>query len=333
MFKRIRSYFRDIRIYADFKRYEKSEFSEHENEANRRFNDSSEKSEIESINRKVKEESDSRFDQSIAGWKAKIQDIEGDLSALTGMLQVFTRAYSEEISSLHDQKSTLYERKKPLYDEMDDLKARLSVKHDAKSRAYDALSSAKSSIDSWYSKSQRGFFGNAGRELPRHSLFGQSFGDLDYYKGQRDQAGNQIQDLNSSISRLKGERSSTYHQIVRLNSDIEIVKADIQKAKDDRRKMYDLMREGHTRHKLQLDVKLLSGKQADAKEELYKLQRKREIYEGDQEEKYGLSDIVKKSEELERLRAAFLRNFNTPSKVEERKRVHRKKWLAERGLL
>jgi len=333
MFKKIRNYFRDIRIDADFKRYEKSEFLAHEKEANRRFDDSAERSEIHSINQKVKEESGSRFDQSMAHLKAKIENMEGDHSVLNSMLQVFTRAYSEEIALLHDHKSALYERKKRLHDEMEDIKARLSVRHEAKKRAYDDLSSAKSSIDSWYSKSRRGFFGNAGRELPKHSLFGQSFGDLDYYKSQREQAGSEIQDLKSSISRLKGERESIYQQISRLNSDIQKIKADIQKAKDDRQRMYDLKREGHTRHKLQLDLKLLSGKHADAKEELYKLQKKRELYERNQEKKYGLSDIVKKSEKLKRRRTAYLQSFYEPSRVEKRRRVHREKWLAERGLI
>ena len=97
--------------------------------------------------------------------------------------------------------------------------------------------------------------------------------------------------------------------------------------------MYDLKREGHTLHKLQLEVKLQRGKQADAKEELYKLQRKRDLYVRNQEEEYGLNDLVKKSEDLKRQRAAFLKSFKEPSQVQERKRVHREKWLAERRLL
>ena len=332
MFQRIRGFCHDILIAVDFKRHEKSEFAAHEKEANRRFDNRAERTEINSINRKVKEEADSRFSQSIARWSAKLKEIEGDLSALNGMLQVFNRTYSEEISSLYDQKSALYERKQELFGKMADIKSRLSSAHNAKSQAYDDLSSAKSSIDAWHSKSKRGFFGNAGRELPKHSLFGQSFGDLDYHKSQSGQAGSEIQYHKRSISRLVDERSSTYRKISELKSDIEKAKADIQNAKDDRQRMYDLKRAGHTIPKMELELKLQCRNQGDAKEELQILQSKRELYMRSQEEKYGLSDVVNKSENLKKRRTAFIQSFTEPSHIEERKRVHRQKWLAERAL-
>jgi hypothetical protein len=48
----------------------------------------------------------------------------------------------------------------------------------------------KNNIKSWHNKSERTpwLLGYGGKRIQNHSMFGQSFGDLDFYKSDRDKA-------------------------------------------------------------------------------------------------------------------------------------------------
>lgn len=56
------------------------------------------------------------------------------------------------------------------------------------------------SLDAWYARAEGNWLGNGGRELPRHSFFGQDLADRDFHKSERDNAA-------QAIDRYKEQRA------------------------------------------------------------------------------------------------------------------------------
>ncbi len=159
-------------------------------------------------------------------------------SDLEKKINLFSRDFAAEIQSEK-------ERKREGHEIMADLKSRISSK-------YDDLETAKDDLDSWHRKSRRSFFGNAGRELPKHAIFSQSLNERDSLKGERD-------DAFRDIKRLKAEKQRAYDQYVQLGKDnLAEIHADIGLLRD-------LEKEGTTADEL---MKLKKSNQA-FQEEIY----------------------------------------------------------------
>ncbi len=102
-----------------------------------------------------------------------------------------------------------------LYHELERIKDALNDAYAEKNAAYGRVKRAKSDIESWYSRSRGTFFFwcNGGRKLPRHALFGQSFGDLKGYKEDRGNAVCDIRYWSNRISSLKASRAEVGKKI------------------------------------------------------------------------------------------------------------------------
>lgn len=144
-------------------------------------------------------------------------------SDLTKKIDLFNRDFAAEIQTEKDRKSEGHEI-------MTDLKSRISSR-------YDDMETAKDDLDSWYRKSRRSFFGNAGRELPKRAIFSQSLNQRDSLKDERDDAYRDIQ-------RLKDQKQRAYDEYVQVGkSNLSAIHADI-------RRLRELQKEGTTEEEL-----------------------------------------------------------------------------------
>ena len=171
----------DIRIDANFPRHESEQRAAHESEANRRFDTSQLEREVDEIQRAAEAEGLAAFGAHIHASESSIHELRPAISQLRCQLELLTRDYRQELNQLYQEKASLLDAKQALFEEMELQQEQRSKSQDELSEAYDDLKQAKSSVDSWYAKSERTpwLFGNSGKRLPDRSIFGQSFGDLD----------------------------------------------------------------------------------------------------------------------------------------------------------
>lgn len=133
-----------------------------------------------------------------------------------------TRDFISDIERLEALKQKKILEKRQLFEKLNRLKENLSETYSALSQAHDDLRSAKEDINRWHrkSKSNMPFYGNAGEKLPSHSLFGQSFGDLEDYKADRSAAVSEIGTTKTRISDLKTYSSDVYQKISEVKAEI-----------------------------------------------------------------------------------------------------------------
>ena len=94
-------------------------------------------------------------------------------------------------------------------------------------------------------------FGNAENKIPKHSLFGQSYGDLDSYKYGRDSAYEDVQAAQSKIRDIKKDQLKIHHALSDIKREIKETFAEINLVKDARSKMFELKKSGYKRKELQ----------------------------------------------------------------------------------
>ena len=199
--------------------------------------------------------------------------------------------------------------------------------------AYRDLDAAKDRIDAWYSKSERAFFGNAGRKLPKHSLFGQSFGDLEDDKSDRDRAYERVREYKSEIADIKRSLDDCFCQLEEVKSAIGDVFASIKQVKADRAYMYQLKKQGLSRSALQREETELRSKLVEAKDAVARIKKLKEEYETQERIRCKVPEIQAKIEALHAARRAFLDSFDLPENVESRRTEHRVLWCRQRGYL
>ena len=184
--------------------------------------------------------------------KSKIRAYEQLLRKLE--LDFRAQLYEAEV-----EKERLLSEKNQCYRNLEDLKEQLERAYSEKQSAYDDLESAKSDVSSWHAKSKRSFFGNAGKPLPKHSLFGQSFGDLDSAKGRRSQAVSDIASSKRDIGRLKQERNECYGRIKAVKLEIGEVLQQIRSLESNLKDQAKLFEAGYTVSGLQGDISFLES--------------------------------------------------------------------------
>jgi predicted nucleic acid-binding Zn-ribbon protein len=110
------------------------------------------------------------------------------------------------------------------------------------------LKDAKADVNAWHRKSERSglLFGNSGKKIPQHSLFGQSYGDLDAAKARRNEAGD-------DIGTLKNEKE-------RLNAEFNRLDVKIQDIRCRQRERRELMTQGYTYNSVEVENTQLSKK-------------------------------------------------------------------------
>jgi chromosome segregation ATPase len=303
LFSAARQFLDDVRITMSFPAYEDVARQKHRAAAERRFSTVELSSEIESRMAPSMRAAHSRFHVPIERLAASIHDMERELTEQQDGLILFMRDYSAELEPLYQAKQEYFQRLR-------------SVETDLKA-AYEELSDAISSLNSWYARSEGTFFGNGRRQLPRHSMFGQSTGDRDSLKSDRDAAGNEI-------SRLKVRRTELKRNLANYVQQINSVKAD-------RQSMFVLRDKGASQKGLEQSMQRLRQKLDEFVQEKRHLTTELDHYIRAGKFATGTVSLEHRRAEVERLRSEFINTFDAQLVVAARKELHKVEWMRSHG--
>jgi len=333
MLKRLKTFFWDIRINRDFPRYERNLRDEHERQAQSRFSTKQLKIEKDNLLKQIRADANSRFDSSIHERENEINGYLADKNWIEQLISYFLRDYKQELTELYAEKDELFSKKTECFEKLYEIKERLSEAFDDKDKAYSDLYHYKQRIDSWYAKSDRTpwLFGNAGRKLPNHSLFGQSLGDLNSYKYDRDSAYKNVRSAKARIGDLKQEQHEIHRAIQCVKEEIGKIFSQISSVKGDMGKLVRLKEAGHRREQLQekldrvhLTIDLLAS-------EIQNIKKNKREFVDQEAHRYGVVNLETKIERIRTQREEFLHGFDFDGNEEQRKRVHREIWLKQKG--
>lgn len=334
MFDLIKRFFLDVRIDLDFPRYERQQRDEHDRQAQRRFSTKQLKFEKAELLQKIEMEASSKFDASIQEKENKKMSHETEANDTEYLLSFFLRNYKQEINDLYAEKDKLFSIKEGIIEKLADLKESLSEAFDDKKKAYSELNYYKDRIDSWYEKSDRTpwLLGNAGNKLPKHSLFGQSFGDLDSYKYHRDSAYDDVCAAKNLIGDLKQSQDELHRELGNVKEEIGALFAKINQVKKDRSAMYEMKQSGYQRNELRSKLnKLQLAINAIAAEMQEIIECKKE-HINQEKHRLGVIDLEGKIRKIEAQKEQFLNSFDLEENRQERKRLHREIWLKQSGM-
>lgn len=334
MFERIKSFFREVRIDLDFPRYERQQRDEHERHAQRRFSTEQLNIEKGKLIKTIESEAGSKFNASIHEKQNNKKQHEEAARETEYLLSFFLRHYKEELNDLYAEKEALFSKKKELYDDLSEIKASLSEAFDEKSSAYSELNDYKDRIDSWYARSDRTpwLFGNAGKKLPKHSLFGQSFGDLDSYKYHRNSAYEDVRAAKSKIGDLKNDQHELHRAIGHVKGEIGDVFAQISQVKKHRSKMYELKKSGYQRNELQKKLDELHNTISFMAGEIDNIFQSKNEFINQEKHRRGVVVLEAKIRKIEAEKEQFLKSFDSEGNKQNRKQAHREIWLKQRGV-
>ena len=242
----IRKWWYSARIALDYPSYEKIRRAENERLAEKQYPFNEQSKKLEKLRARIVADSKNLKTEEYAEHNRRLHSLKSQLDEASAVFTVLTRDYKSELDEVYQEKELLLNQKRSLYEQLGSVKVRLSSAHDEKSRAYDRLNSAKSDVSGWYNKSQSGFplYGNKGQKIPKHSIFGQSHGDLSYAKSGRDSAWSDVQSAKSRVGVLKGEKSRIGSDIGRLKSEIGFAFDRITSLKAERQEAYELRKSG-----------------------------------------------------------------------------------------
>ena len=283
MFDWIKQTFADVRFEWRFQRHEREMRDRHRLEAERRFSADELRREIESLDKAIEVDADHEFNGALRAAAAKIDTCVRELNELERQLALFNRHYKDELSAL--------------FDRLNSIKAELNDLHERKQDATRRKDNAKASINAWYAKSQRSFFGNKGKPLPKRAVFGQSFGDLDWYKAARDSASREIVSCAKEIGELMERKR-------RIGEEIGAAKAA-------RTEMYALKKEGVTRKGLSDAISKRRQNMLELGDEKRAIQQRRKIFVRAARHQYGVVSREATADQLDADKTKFLEAFDT----------------------
>lgn len=246
------------------------------------------------------------------------------------LLSIFERNYKAELDALYAQKTELFEEKEGLLADAQAMKAERSGAHDDLQEAYGDLEDAKSDVDRWYAKSERTpwLFGNGGKKLPRHSLFGQSHGDLSSAKYRRGEAVSDIGDSKRRIADIKARQAAVRHAIDRNYAEIGSVMEKIGSVKKDRQHMYDLKNEGVDPTVLRTTIKTTQSTLTDLERQLQSSENQRLALIQETQARLGLGEREAAVADLLSRKARFVKEFDSEQSRATRQDEHRRQWMA-----
>lgn len=305
MFGWLTQWFQDQAIAADFARVEREAQAAHVAEAQRRFATGELEQQAATRQAALDAAVEQRFGAETRALARAFCDLQQDIARHNANLDLLTRDYRAELT--------------PLYDELNANKAQLKDLYETKDSAHEDLQEAREALESWYGKAERTnlLFGNKGRALPRHSLFGQDLSDRDGYKADRDAAYETIGECKEEIAQLKQRNQALFTRI-------QAIKADRQRA-------YDLRQAGQYANlvkdrlvALQIDLKLDAGRQRA-------LDGQRLAYQETARMASGLRTLEERIRDLNQQRAAAIADFSSPATRALRQQAHRADWLRRNG--
>ncbi|GHU27447.1 hypothetical protein AGMMS50256_07330 [Betaproteobacteria bacterium] len=343
MIDNVRQSIRQVRMNADFPRYEKEQLKAHAAAAERQFSTARIEEDIRTIKEKASQAANGKFGKLLAALHQEGAILQHEIDRIQDTLDIFERDYRGTLDQLYIEKDELFQKKNSLleentrlFEEMQLLKQERSEKQESLDDAFHRLEYAKESIDDWYAKSERStfFFGNAGRELPSHSFFGQSFGDLDGYKDDRGEAVADIGNFKDLIREIKDQQNENWERRQEIKSaldqvfmQINAVKEQIKATKADRSRMFEMKKEGFKPSALK---KELSGKlacRADRIERINTLNNQCAAFVRESERQLGIKEREAQVVAMKAQKAVFLAEFDTLAKRDQRRAEHRKMWM------
>lgn len=333
MFEGIKSFIRETRIKFDYPRFESEQTKAHLAEAERRFDTGQLQREVTQIRAQASLAGDQRFGDEISPLRKKLAALEMDLQQNLEQLAIFERNYKSELDELYAQKELLFQAKQDLLAESKRLRDERSQAHRKLDEAYEDLEEAKSDVDRWYAKSERTpwLFGNGGKRLPKHSMFGQSFGDLGEAKSRRGDAVDEIGDCKRRITSIKGSQSANSVQLDLNRNAIGKVFENIAEVKAARQRMFDLKKDGVQLGVLRRIIRELMSSKTVSEEEILNLEKCRtalveetEILMGVMERESAIADLVARKRQ-------FLDAFHSEQGKAARRDRHRRQWMETHG--
>lgn len=333
MFEGIKSFVRETRIRFDYPRYETEQAIAHQTEAERRFDVRQLQREVANISTQARVAGDQRFGNEISPIRKRLAALERDLQQNLDQLAIFERNYKAELDDLYAQKEVLFQTKANLLAESKRLRDERSQAHQELDEAYEDLEEAKNDVDRWYSKSERTpwLFGNGGNKLPKHSMFGQSFGDLGAAKSRRGDAVDEIGDCKSRITSIKGSQSTNRLELDRNRSEIGEVLENIAEVKAARQRMFDLKMAGVQPGVLRTIISQLQPSKVNLKEEILILEKRRSALVEETEIRMGAREREASIADLLARKSQFLEEFHSEQSKAARQDRHRRQWMQAHG--
>lgn len=330
MFDAIKTFIRNTRIKIDYPRYEREQRTAHLAQADRRFDASQLNKEITQIRQQAAAAGDQRFGADVASFRQRVAATEHELRKNRQLLSIFERNYNAELNALYAQKTQLFEEKESLFAEARSMKAERSSAHDDLQEAYGDLEDAKSDVDRWYAKSERTpwLFGNGGKKIPKHSLFGQSHGDLSAAKNRRGEAVSDIGDSKRRIADIKARQIAVRQAIDRNYAEIGVVMEKIGAVKKDRQYMYDLKSEGVDLAVLRTTIHTTQSTLTDLNRQLGSSENQRLALIQETQGRLGLREREAAVADLHSLKARFVEEFDSEQSQATRQEEHRRQWMA-----
>lgn len=333
MFEGIKSFIRETRIRFDYPRYESEQTIAHRTEAERRFDAGQLQREVAQIKTQASVAGDQRFSNEISLIRKKLAALERDLQQNLEQLAIFDRNYKSELDDLYAQKELLFQTKEDLLAESKRLRDERSQARQELDEAYEDLEEAKNDVDRWYAKSERTpwLFGNGGNKLPKHSMFGQSFGDLEAAKSRRGDAVDEIGDWKRRVTSIKGSQSANRVELDQNRSEIGKVFENIAEVKAARQRMFDLKKEGVQPGILRRIILQLQSSKASREEEILTLEKRRSALVDETEIRMGVREREAAIADLLARKKKFLDAFQSEQSKADRQDRHRRQWMETHG--
>jgi hypothetical protein len=335
MFKRVKNFIYDVRINLDYPRYEREQKIEHERQAQTRFSTRELKNEITQLLIAIETKANLNFYTLILDKEKDKQTHESLLKNTEEHLVFFLRDYKEELNDLYSEKETLYSKKKQYYSDLKAVETSLSNAFSEKKSLHLSLRNYERDIKSWHAKSKRTTWlgGNSGKKIPKHSFFGQSFGDLDSLKSHRNSTYHDIQTLKRKISSLQVTKKETYHDITLIKLRIDDIASQIEQVKADRSKLYELKKSGFQKEKLQEELKGFKDIIDSLSSQIDTVSKNKEEFILQEKYRLGVIDLESKTRKVDDERTKFIKTFQSDEHKKLRKLTHRKLWLEQKGVV
>lgn len=333
MFSRIANYFRELRIKADFLKYEEKCRAEHIQHAESQFSTEHLEKKIISINARIQNEAANLFKNKISDIRSVIVKIGSEINHNEELIQLLVRDYKNELDEAYRQKKSLYGEKDEAFNNKQALHDELSKAFDRKKAAYKSVNHYQDLINSWYARSKRTtlLFGKKGKKIPKHSIFGQSQGDLDSYKYDRDKAYEDVQKCKNEIGRIKGKIENIKTKIDDIKQNIGIINKKITAIKADRSSMYRLIKQGYKTEIIENKVKSLKSTLEQNKLDLKEQELMQQHYVDTKKHEYGVDVLESEIDSMASKKREFIRLFENNDHHVERVSKHRKMWLNKRN--
>lgn len=299
MFDWVSSTVKNFRIALDFPKFEAQARAQHIARAALRFSTDALERDANARMTEPRIEAEIRFGVPIKETQLAMSRLPSVITEKQTMLSLFDRSYKEELDFLYCERKALV--------------AKCHAFRDERSKAYNELAQANSAISSWHSKSRGTWFGNGGKKLPKHSLFGQSFGDLDGHKVGKNTATSEISRCNTEINNLRDR--------------IQELTCAIDKVKTDHQRMFDLRKQGHNRFRLQQEIRYAQNQHDEQYARIRHLEIEKVDFLQAAKHRLGVVSLDADIERIINLRSDFIQAFDAVKSLEQRKLVHREVWL------